>query len=481
VPVIVLLVVLVVTGVGIILSVGAAEREHEAKWRAWQEAARELGLRFTRSRATYPQTEWQIEGVINGVPLRAEYRNRMQQTGNVRSTVPMVVIYTGRESGIPRSLVVHADSLGRAMSRLVDGRDEKIGDKSFDELVELPALDAYACAALSSAARKGLTGLVEQGGEVRQGVLVYERIAERDHNRAWLVQEVRFLAQLARRLSVTPSELHQRLTENAVADPSHEVRLTNLRHLADPGTRTPAPLLAATARKLLSDPHVPVRLLAAAQLGAEADPTLLGVASDRTLPLPRRVEALTAIGLRRPAGLDALLTKLLAQGPLELTCLALTTIGAQQLDTLSPAVVECAGSEHEAARIAAAWALGALSPCREDVLIRLLGDSSSDVQCASAESLGRCGSITAVEPLSAVANRLTRPQLRQAARAAIGQIQSRLGDVEAGRLSLVADDDRGQLALADAATPGGELSLLEGSEDPVVVDPALPTARRGSS
>jgi HEAT repeat protein len=281
---------------------------------------------------------------------------------------------------------------------------------------------------------------------------------------------------------VTPGELHQRLTENAAKDPSHEVRLNNLRQLADPSTRTPGPLLAATARKLLTDPHVPVRLLAAAQLGAEGDPTLLAVASDRTLLLSQRVEALTAIGLRRPEGLDALLAQLLARGPLELTCLALSTIGGQQLDAFVPAVVECAGSEHEAARIAAARALGGLSPCREDVLIHLLGDASSDVQCASAEALGRGGSVTAVEPLSSIANRITRPQLSQAARAAIGRIQARLGDVEAGRLSLVQDDGHGQLALADIAVPGGELSLPDGGEDPVREDPELPTprARRSS-
>jgi hypothetical protein len=462
--------------VGVMYSIRSAEREHDAKWRAWQEAARELGLRFVRSRASYPRVEWYMEGAVHGVPLRAEYRNLMQQAGNVRTTVPMVVIYTGRESGIPRSLVVRADSLGRAMSRLVDGRDEEIGDQRFDQLVELPALDAYVCAALSSAARKGLSAFVEQGGEVREGVLVYERVAQPDHRRAWLVQELRFLAQLARRLCVRPGELHQRLTENAVSDPSHEVRLNNLRQLVDPSTRTPGPLLAVTARKLLADPHIPVRLLAAAQLGAEADRALLAIACDGTLQTAHRREALTAIGQRRPEGLDALLAQLLARSPLELTCLALTTVGAQQLDAFAPAVVECARSEHEAARIAAAWALGGLAPFHEDVLIRLLGDSSSDVQCASAESLGRAGSINAVEPLTAVADRLTRPQLRRAARAAIGQIQSRLGDVEAGRLSLARDDRQGQLALVDDATAGGELSLPGPGEGP-----ALPTPGRRSS
>jgi len=100
------------------------------------------------------------------------------------------------------------------------------------------------------------------------------------------------------------------------------------------------------------------------------------------------------------------------------------------------------------------------------VLIQLLSDSSLEVQHASAESLGAVGSVAAVAPLLPLAGGLGRAQLRQAARAAIGRIQSRLGEVEAGRLSLAEERPlAGAVALADAsAVRVGELSLADDEE-----------------
>jgi HEAT repeat protein len=97
------------------------------------------------------------------------------------------------------------------------------------------------------------------------------------------------------------------------------------------------------------------------------------------------------------------------------------------------------------------------------VLIALLSDASADVQRASAEALGGFGSVAAVEPLLPLAEGFGRSQLRQAARGAIGRIQSRLGNVEAGRVSLADDQElAGAVDLADtAATRVGELSLVQ--------------------
>jgi hypothetical protein len=69
--------------------------------------------------------------------------------------------------------------------------------------------------------------------------------------------------------------------------------------------------------------------------------------------------------------------------------------------------------------------------------------------------------VAAVEQLLPLTQALLDSQLRQAARNAVGNIQSRLGDVEAGRVSLAeAVGLEGALALADdAAVRIGELSL----------------------
>jgi hypothetical protein len=60
-------------------------------------------------------------------------------------------------------------------------------------------------------------------------------------------------------------------------------------------------------------------------------------------------------------------------------------------------------------------------------------------------SLGQAGSVRAVEPLTALA---AGGALQRQARDAIRRIQSRLGDVGAGRLSVAADP-----------APGGAVSL----------------------
>jgi hypothetical protein len=74
--------------------------------------------------------------------------------------------------------------------------------------------------------------------------------------------------------------------------------------------------------------------------------------------------------------------------------------------------------------------------------------------------LGLRADLTAVEALLDIGRRiLVDPALRHAAQQAVARIQSRLGDVEAGRLSLAASSDAGALSLSDAG-PGG-LSLAQ--------------------
>ena len=79
----------------------------------------------------------------------------------------------------------------------------------------------------------------------------------------------------------------------------------------------------------------------------------------------------------------------------------------------------------------------------------------------------RSGSVAAVAPLLPLAEGLGRPRLRGAARAAIGRIQSRLGNVDAGRVSLAQEQELvGALELADtAAVRVGELSLAQDVAD----------------
>jgi HEAT repeat protein len=110
------------------------------------------------------------------------------------------------------------------------------------------------------------------------------------------------------------------------------------------------------------------------------------------------------------------------------------------------------------------------SPDAEPPLIQALQHTEAEIQVAAANVLGRIGSAAAVLPLQELAGRsLIDPELRHAARQAIGQIQSRLPGASPGQLSL-AGAEVGQLSLAEAEAgqlslandPGGQLSLPAG-------------------
>lgn len=425
----------------------------------WQEAAARLGLRHEGDK-----NERTIQGRRRGVPVQAHYERQVQQVGKYVSAQEKTTLYAGGDGEIPRTLSLEKSAL-RRLGDLVPSRDARIGDAEFDRFVQLPQLDEYVCAALSHEARTLLLQLLRQGGEVREGVLWLVDQAGSDHDQGWLEQQLDALALLGAELSVLPSTLHRRLALNARTDPSPGVRLTNLRFLSRPSQHTSAELLRNTARALLGDPDVDVRSLAACQLGAEGFPALRAIANDRSLDAAPRVTALEALGQADAPGLLPLLGELLSQpGSPELLVAVLTGVATLQLGSLRDAVLTCSKSPHDSVRAAAARTLGKLvaapvlltpadsRAAMEQRLWQLLADPSDEVQLASAEALGEVGSVRAVEPLLELTRGLLgRGALRQAARAAITQIQSRLGNVDAGRVSLADAALEGAVALSEAA------------------------------
>lgn len=359
------------------------------------------------------------------------------------------------------------------------GIERPIGDPIFDERIEVSAVDAPICAALNHRARSYITQLLDWGGYVEDGMVVCRTTWSAEHN-ASLPQLLRNVAALARLLNVEPTELPQRLANNALEDPAAGVRLKNLRYLVAPETQAPPELLASTAAALLHDTHPPIRWLAAAHAGEAGHAVLRALAADPALDLALRARAVDALGRHPIPDLAGLRGVLGSAQPPELSVAALSVIGTGSRDAgLLDAVIGCTSSEHDSVRAAAARALSAFAqPHTEPLLLQLLSDASSDVQQASAEALGVFGSIAAVEPLLPLAQNLVRPRLRQAARGAIGSIQSRLGDVEAGRLSLSDPHDlAGALDVVDtsATLRVGELSLVE--EDAPAATPTPRHAR----
>jgi hypothetical protein len=356
------------------------QRRLEANVRAWRTVAQEFGFGFTGD-----ETARSMQGTLNGVPVQVEFERKRRRVGKVTKIEETTRFSAGGNGRIPRSLAVREDTFGRAFGRLVYGSDEEIGDDALDPLVELPQLDAPACAALSSEARDQLRELIRIGGEVSDGSVLCEPGERAHHDAPWLIEMLRFTSRLAAKLDVAPGFLHEQLSHNAMHDPSPEVRLQNIRFLAEPSTRTPPATLVATARALLSDRTVPVRLWAARQLGHEGSQALVALASARWLAIPVRIEALRALAEIDAVELPELLPTLLPvaapmpspssalpssalppaaqeQGSPELACAALAIIGEKRFDALAADVVECTSSEQEAVRAAAFATLGSLAP-----------------------------------------------------------------------------------------------------------------------
>lgn len=399
--------------------------------RQWQRAMQGLGLKFQRVEGLRRLWQGRFDGQLVQAVLDLTPHG---------DTYP-VTLSTGASLAIPRSLEVYSDSTLQTLGRLVGSaeRDQALGDAAFDDVAVLPNLDAYTCAALAHGARDWLLRLLRGGGWVRQGRVVLASSWSLAGSQVTLSQQLRWLCKLAGLLSVPRESLHERLARNALRDPAPGVRLTNLRFLLAPDTRTPRELVVSTARALLGDVHAPVQLLAALQLGAEGLPTLRSLLASSGAPEP--------------------------------VCSALSALQPEHAQPLLQSVLGCASSAHESVRAEAARVLGKWAlPGAERQLTPLLSDTSPRVQLAAAQALGSFASAAAVEHLLPLAQALLDSQLRQAARAAVGRIQSRLGNVEAGRVSLAEPASlAGSVALAEpsAARRRGELSLGEDAAEAV--------------
>jgi hypothetical protein len=451
----------------------ATERRQTQQER-WCALLQQLGLQVTVVERNHVTGQARLEGSAVHTEVKVDYAQRghmpwnpvNQQFGAQRTAVVRSTLVASNRA-VPRGLRLRWDEPWA--QPLVEESEHSCGDPRFDGRVRLESLDAYACAALSLAARDLLAPLLEQGCRVEDGKVLVEwttplTIWSEEAEALPPVQEqLRSALEVTRALSVTAEQLPQRLAHNALHDPSRKLRLLNLRFLVAPATQASPQLLASTARALLAEPHQPIRLLAAAQLGAEGHGVLRALAADSQVEHDLRLQAVQALGASREPDLAGLKALLQSPHPAAVHCAALAAL-PPSARALHEAVVSLTRSEEDSVRAAAARALGVLAlPATEPVLLGLLADDSSHVQQAAAQALGVFASVAAVEHLLPLAQALFDTQLRQAAREAVARIQARLGDVEAGRVSLAEPHElAGAVALAeDAGVRAGELTLSE--------------------
>jgi len=248
------------------------------------------------------------------------------------------------------------------------------------------------------------------------------------------------------------------------------VRLGNLQTLTTefprhPGTREA--LLAA-----LDDPSLEIRLHAAIALGPEGRATLQTLAADDGADTVS-ARAISALG--SDFALERAIERLRQSRAKELTATALAcieAIGRAGTPEGSEALADMLATAPDHLAVAAAGAIaGEENEKVERGLLAALERESAEVRVAAAEALGRVGSPSAVVPLREASGAHTFDgALRRATRQAIAEIQSRvtgaspgqlsLAAEEAGQVSLVDEDRRGQVSLeggTEAAPPSGSV------------------------
>ena len=272
------------------------------------------------------------------------------------------------------------------------------------------------------------------GATVRDGTLRIPLLYTARTNRRWTVKKQlkRFIA-MAQRLSVAPGHVPAFLLDNATAAATPEDAALCVRALL---RHHPASAALETAtERLLNAPDPRTRVLCAAELGPRGRDTLRVAMTD--LSLDPAIRAATVAPLSRLFGTGA--TRWLA-GQLAHDCAPIAV-------AVLTAMIERGDEPDEATVIALLARLDLSERAEAGDAIAVLG------------ALEAMGTARAIEHLIAARERGERPLVPLHADRAIAAIRDRLGDAEAGALSLVAPDEHdGALSLVGDA---GAVSLVE--------------------
>lgn len=432
----------------------------------WQRAAAELGLTLNDGGDTGPSLTGRLRGF--SVSIATIYSGPR----NIGITKPMRVlrIFVDGIRKFDPALILRAEGRLTNLTQLVTGTDVHVQDAVFDAAVHIQGDEQRLLAVMSHPTRQAVLELLKLGATtVSDSKIIFESDA------SWEEADIQDLAHrvvsLAERLALSVDSIAPALAASALTDPIPEVRKRNLECLfaasAVPGALLgalvrPSPLkeaTAAAARAALSaaDPHM--RLMGGMLVGAEAGfAALKGLVEEDSLPAAVRAQAMRALAAQFPSDrIEPILATALATGIAPLVMAAVQGAGIAHTVRLTGNLCALAETASAPLQIEIAKTLLELAtPEAEATLLALLGSAEDDVRIAAAQALGKVGSVRAVEPLLLVKNGLLR-DVKTTARQAARAIQSRLGNAEAGRLSVVEQDDpQGALSLAGE---GGALSV----------------------
>jgi hypothetical protein len=410
--------------------------------RAWEQAARKLGFDYHHAASGGPGS---IRGSVGDLVLTIDVatkgrdlETRIEADGN---------------GLIDRALTFCAPHRRQDFWKLFGGKDVTVDDRSFDNAVHANGPEALVLALMNRKARAGVKDLIARGGDVAAGKL---RLALEGvlRNPQSLVEHGQFAQRLALKLVLSPKGVPPRLAVNAMHDPVRGVRRRNFEVLA---ARYPGHAETSRAAEHLLVTGDPVLKILAAEIrdGDLAFAALKAIAENRGADPGQRLRALEVMTRMDPYEKAApAVAMALGAADERLRLAGVQRAGAARDAAMLERV--CAAAAHAGLELAraVAQALGAMSDAKaESTLVELLRYDSPDVQAQAAEALGKVGTRNAIEPLLPLTRGLLASRrLKKAASAAIAAIQARLGEAEAGRVSLV---EREEHAGAVSIAPGG--------------------------
>ena len=302
------------------------------------------------------------------------------------------------------------------------GEDVQIGDTAFDSHVHVAGDEGAARALLDAGMRQHVRTLLSKGRARLDSDGTIRIFAESiDSDPEPMLQRA---LDFARQLRTAQGARDQRLGDIVSHDPKGGVRAEALAFLMTRNEDGLSGHVQVLAQDALADSDPAVRLVAASALGAA--PVLAELVRDSRLSQRIRSRAAEALAGNPDVGLArTVLVELLSQPTQRLQVLAIRRLRDEDL----------------------------LDESAQAPLLALIDSEPESLAMAAIRALGDAGDSRAVEPLMELAQHsgmLSR--VPGAARGAIRSIQSRLGDV-----------DRGGLSIAEVGSEGGALSIAEPS------------------
>lgn len=434
----------------------------------WANIAQELGLNVVDLGSSGPL----LSGLLRGFGVTVGPVGG--RSLGIKSPLYVIRISVDGVGKIPSELELRAEKRLASLTKPLAGNDLLTHDAPFDAAVHIQGDEPRTLAALSHETRQTVLALLKQGTTtVNDSKIVLESNASCEEAD---IKGLTLLAvRLAEQLTLSTKAMPYALAKNALTDPVPQVRSRNLECLLAVRPYVGPHALSAelgyppsqkeevnrAAQAALSSDNPRLRLLAAMLLGEETGFAVLKelVEDDDTLAALRAPALLALASLFSRERVEPIVAGALASGSAPLQEAAVLSVGALRAAGLISGVCALLPTAAVPLQLTIAKTLGELgSDAAEAALIELLRHSADEVRVAAAQALGKVGTIRSVEPLLLVKDKLlgdVKKVALQAARA----IQGRLGEVEAGRLSVVEPHD-GQGALS-LASSGGQLSLAQ--------------------